>query len=561
VASDNTVLNTGSGGETIRSLGDANGLNWPVGVSAYPTTLTPGANVVTVVDLTHGLPVQPQTGATWAVTGTVAFSNSTLAVTNAGTFVVQATQSGTWNSRTQDGSGNAIESDNSTVAGNPLIAANTRGLVTRSFAYGYHTGQAGFLPVEVDDNRALTVSGPLTNNQLRASAVPVSLISTTITGTVAATQSGTWNVTNVSGTVSLPTGAATAAKQPALGTAGTASADVLTVQGIASMTALKVDGSAVTQPVSDGGGSLTVDGSVSVSGLVPGTSATSLGKAEDAVAADGDTGVAVWAVRKDVPATTTGASGDYHPFEVDANGCLWVNGSNYTQPVSGTVAFSNSTLAVTNAGTFAVQAAQSGTWNVGTVTTVTGVTTVTTLTTCSTVTNLAQLGGAAIAMNTGVRAAGVQRVTICTDDVVPASQSGTWTVQPGNTANTTAWLVNDNPVTSGGLSISSFLSTAAVQATAVKASAGQVYSIEFFNVGAAAVYVRLYNMTTTPGTGDTVVWRGIVPGNTAGAGFVKTWDKGLAFSTGIGFRCTAAIADNDNTALSANAVMGNICYK
>jgi hypothetical protein len=48
----------------------------------------------------------------------------------------------------------------------------------------------------------------------------------------------------------LPTGASTAAKQPALGTAGAASTDVITVQGIASMTALKVDGSAVTQPVS-----------------------------------------------------------------------------------------------------------------------------------------------------------------------------------------------------------------------------------------------------------------------------------------------------------------------
>lgn len=48
----------------------------------------------------------------------------------------------------------------------------------------------------------------------------------------------------------LPTGAATAAKQPALGTAGSASADVISVQGIASMTALKVDGSGVTQPVS-----------------------------------------------------------------------------------------------------------------------------------------------------------------------------------------------------------------------------------------------------------------------------------------------------------------------
>lgn len=48
----------------------------------------------------------------------------------------------------------------------------------------------------------------------------------------------------------LPSGASTSAKQPALGTAGTPSADVITVQGAASMTALKVDGSAVTQPVS-----------------------------------------------------------------------------------------------------------------------------------------------------------------------------------------------------------------------------------------------------------------------------------------------------------------------
>lgn len=51
-----------------------------------------------------------------------------------------------------------------------------------------------------------------------------------------ATQSGAWNITNVSGTVSLPTGASTAAKQPVLGTAGSASTDVLSVQGIASMT-------------------------------------------------------------------------------------------------------------------------------------------------------------------------------------------------------------------------------------------------------------------------------------------------------------------------------------
>ncbi len=42
-------------------------------------------------------------------------------------------------------------------------------------------------------------------------------------------------------TLPLPTGAATAAKQPALGTAGTASSDVITVQGIASMTPVNVN--------------------------------------------------------------------------------------------------------------------------------------------------------------------------------------------------------------------------------------------------------------------------------------------------------------------------------
>ena len=51
----------------------------------------------------------------------------------------------------------------------------------------------------------------------------------TVDGTVAATQSGTWNITNVSGTVSLPTGAATAANQDGIirdGTGDTTQANV-----------------------------------------------------------------------------------------------------------------------------------------------------------------------------------------------------------------------------------------------------------------------------------------------------------------------------------------------
>lgn len=83
-----------------------------------------------------------------------------------------------------------------------------------------------------------TSGAPLRTDPTGSTAQPVTDNggSLTVDGTVAATQSGTWNVTNISGTVSLPTGAATAAKQPALGTAGSASTDVLTVQGIASMT-------------------------------------------------------------------------------------------------------------------------------------------------------------------------------------------------------------------------------------------------------------------------------------------------------------------------------------
>lgn len=196
----------------------------------------------------------------------------------------------------------------------------------------------------------------------------------------------------------LPSGAATAAKQPALGTAGTASADVLTVQGVTSMTALKVDGSAVTQPVSGtvelGATSLAALESITVSGpltdaqlrattvtvtpvgangdgVAPtanpvmiagydnsvtralrtnasghlnvvnsGTFATQVDGAaltalqlidnivlaEDAVHASGDPGVMALAVRNDAGTSLVSATGDYSPLSVDSTGALRVTG-------------------------------------------------------------------------------------------------------------------------------------------------------------------------------------------------------------------------------------------
>lgn len=141
----------------------------------------------------------------------------------------------------------------------------------------YTTGKAS--PLSLDENGGLRVSGAFYQATQPISAaslpLPTGAATQTTLATIAtnlgspfqaggsigntsfgATQSGTWNINNISGTVSLPTGAATQAtlatlatqttaaailaKQPALGTAGTASSNVITVQGIASGTPLAV---------------------------------------------------------------------------------------------------------------------------------------------------------------------------------------------------------------------------------------------------------------------------------------------------------------------------------
>lgn len=187
----------------------------------------------------------------------------------------------------------------------------------------------------------------------------------------------------------LPTGAATAAKQPALGAAGTPSADVITVQGVSSMTALKVDGSGVTQPV------------------------------------------------------------------------------------SGTV--------TANAGTGSFTVAQ------------------------ATASNL--------------------NATV--------AQSGTWTVQPGNTANTTAWLTNAQVIPqSGSTNANSSVASTALEAShVIKASAGRLFQLTGVNTSASAQYIQVFNSATVPADTTVPVLLAYVPG---GANF--SWDFGdigRYFSTGI----------------------------
>jgi hypothetical protein len=65
-------------------------------------------------------------------------------------------------------------------------------------------------------------------------------------------------------------------------------------------------------------------GDVDVLSVVPGTAATSLGKAIDSAAGATDTGVAPLAIRDDTLATLTPVDGDYVPLRTTSTGALWV---------------------------------------------------------------------------------------------------------------------------------------------------------------------------------------------------------------------------------------------
>ena len=93
-------------------------------------------------------------------------------------------------------------------------------------------------------------------------------------------------------------------------------------------------GSGTTFKTTDNAGVHT--GHVNVDTIVPGTGATSLGKAEDAAHSSGDTGVMVLSVRQDTAAALGGTDADYQPLITDASGRLHVNAGAVGAIVPGT---------------------------------------------------------------------------------------------------------------------------------------------------------------------------------------------------------------------------------
>lgn len=186
-------------------------------------------------------------------------------------------------------------------------------------------------------------------------------------------QSGIWNLNNISGTISLPTGAATSSNQ----TNGNQETQIVQGGNTAVVTATgaqKVDGSSVTQPVSG-----TVTANIgTTNGLQLDTTGAKLNNSQ-ASTTSGQTGPLIQGAVTTSPPSYTTAQTD--PLSLDTAGNLRVTGAN---------------------GTF------------------------------------------------------------------PATESGTWTVQPGNTPNTTPWLFTINQGgNSAGVAPASTAATAAQPALVV----------------------------------------------------------------------------------------------
>lgn len=295
----------------------------PVVIASNQSAIPVSATIPGSVSVTQGT-------SPWVVSGTVA-----------------ATQSGTWN----------INNVSGTIS-LPTGAATAANQATEI---------ASLASIDSKLTSPLTVTGPLTDIQLRATSVPISgtvsaaqsgswttgrtwvLSSGTdsvnignfpatvavtqstspwvVSGTVAATQSGTWNITNISGTVSLPTGAATAANQ-ATEIASLASIDSkltspITVTGPLTDTQLR----ATPVPISG-----TVTANIGTTGgLALDTTVAALQVAQGSTTSGESGSLVQGAVTTAAPSYTTGKT---NPLSLTTVGNLRVDGSSVTQPIS-----------------------------------------------------------------------------------------------------------------------------------------------------------------------------------------------------------------------------------
>ena len=288
------------------------------------------------------------------------------------------------------------------------------------------------------------------------------------------------------------------------GTAGTPSTDVISIQGITSMTAVKVDGSAVTQPVS--------------LASVPSHDVTNAGTFAVQIAANSSVNVA----QINGVATTMG------------------NGASGTGVQRVTIANDSTGIlaAVTNVATIGTSVTPG--------------------------TSAAHRGKAEDAAHssgdTGVMALGVRAASPTERSAGPTDGD----YEPFATNEVGAVWTTPTASANGGLSIFRSLDIDETEED-VKTSAGTIYGMWVTNTATSTRFVKFYNATAanvTVGTTTPVITIGI-PGNSSDdvSGSFGPGGIGIGFSTAICVAATTAAADNDTGAPSAGDVIINVFYK
>ena len=109
----------------------------------------------------------------------------------------------------------------------------------------------------------------------------------------------------------------------------------------------------------------------------------------------------------------------------------------------------------------------------------------------------------------------------------------------------------------GAASGAHIVSGASTNATVVKAGAGRVLGWCLTNNAASKVYVKFHNQTTTPTAGSGVVRSIGIP---AGGTVTMNLEGGIAFATGIAITTVTDAADAGTTAVAANDIVGDIFF-
>lgn len=170
--------------------------------------------------------------------------------------------------------------------------------------------------------------------------------------------------------------------------------------------------------------------------------------------------------------------------------------------------------------------------------------------------NVNQINGVTPLMGNGATGTGALRVSIASDS--------TGVVQPGNTANTTPWLVQSVPGAANGLTPYTLEPAASDNHANIKNGAGVVYHINSFNNSATVNYYRLYNAASGfngCNSATNLIWEGHIPANTSDAGFIEDIAQGITFGTGISICVTGAYGQTNTTNATASAISLNIGYK